>query len=99
MVDGGMALLFGGVILLAVGAVTMRIYWQVVDPWLRRSLGRLLGCTIYLGEQNIWQINEESVDSLNPRNLIVRPAQILSLMTAALVPLLVTVAVLMALSR
>lgn len=87
----------GAVVLFLTGGAWMAVYWRVLDPWLRRVLGRLLGVEIHLGEQNIWQINDDSVDSVDWRNLLVRPIQIISLMMGALIPLVVTIIVLVAL--
>ncbi|MBL8163022.1 MAG: hypothetical protein JNJ61_13640 [Anaerolineae bacterium] len=91
--DGGL-LIIGAVLLLIIGAAWMTLYWRVIDPWLRKLLGRALRVNIYLGEQNIWQINDESVDTLNWRNLFVRPLQIVSLMTMGLLPLVIVIIIL-----
>jgi len=87
----------GAVVLFITGGLWMALYWRILDPFLRRTLGRALGVQIYLGEQNIWQINDDSVDSVDWRNLLVRPIQIISLMMGALIPLVVTIIVLVAL--
>lgn len=87
----------GAVVLVITGGAWMALYWRILDPFLRRVLGRALGVQIYLGEQNIWQINDDSVDSVDWRNLLVRPIQIISLMMGALIPLVVTIIVLVAL--
>jgi hypothetical protein len=91
--DGGL-LIIGAVLLLIIGAAWMTLYWRIIDPWLRKLLGRALRVNIYLGEQNIWQINDESVDTLNWRNLFVRPLQIVSLMTMGLLPLVIVIIIL-----
>jgi|GEM_PF-2739257 hypothetical protein len=87
----------GAVVLFLTGGAWMALYWRILDPRLRQLLGRLLGVQIYLGEQNIWQINDDSVDSVDWRNMLVRPIQIISLMMGALIPLVVTIIVLVAL--
>jgi hypothetical protein len=91
-------LLVGAALLLVIGAVWLRLYFRFVDPWLRRLLGRALGVTIYLGEENIWQINDDPVDSLKPQNLLVRPLQIVALLFAAMLPLITTMAILIGMS-
>lgn len=87
-------LIIGAALLLVIGGVWLRLYFRYVDPWLRRVLGRALGVTIRLGEENIWQINDDPVDSLKPPNLLVRPLQIVALLFAAMLPLIVTMAIL-----
>ncbi|HEX2906597.1 MAG TPA: hypothetical protein VHO69_07050 [Phototrophicaceae bacterium] len=99
MNDNGSLLLVGAAIFFIVGALWMRIYFRFIEPALRCGLGRLLGVTIYLGEENIWQINDESVDSLNPRNVIIRPLQVVALLFAAMLPLVVTMVVLVVVTR
>lgn len=91
--DGSLTLLIAAGLMLVVGIFWMTFYWRVVDPWLRKLLGKALGVTIRMGEQNIWQINDGGVDDVNWRNLFVRPLQIVALMAAGLVPLVVVVAV------
>ena len=99
MNDSASILLVGVALLLVIGALWLRLYFRFVDPWLRRIIGRVLGVTIYLGEENIWQINDDPVDSLNPRNVLVRPLQIVALLFAAMLPLILTMAILVAMSR
>ncbi|MBI5668618.1 MAG: hypothetical protein HZC41_11485 [Chloroflexi bacterium] len=98
MDESASILLVGAVLLLVIGGVWLRLYFRYVDPWLRRVLGRALGVTIRMGEENIWQINDEPVDSLKPHNLLVRPLQIVSLLFAAILPLVVTMAILIGMS-
>lgn len=92
-------LVLGVVIFFLIGALWMRLFWRVLDPWSRKALGRVLGVHIHLGETSIWQINQEPVDSTNWRNIIVRPAQMILLMTGGLVPFVVTVAIMSMLMR
>lgn len=92
-------LIIGALLLLIIGGAWMTLYWRVIDPWLRKLLGRALRVTIYLGEQNIWQINDESVDTLNWRNLFVRPLQIIALMTMGLLPLVIVIIILVSVFR
>lgn len=94
----GYLLLIGAVLMLVFGAFWMTLFWRVIDPWLRRVLGRLLRVNIHLGQQNIWQMELESEDSTNWRNILIRPIQMLALMTAGLIPLVATVIVLVAIS-
>ena len=98
MNDSSSILLVGAALLLIIGGIWLRLYFRFVDPWLRRLIGRALGVTITLGEENIWQINDDPVDSLKPHNLMVRPLQIVSLLFAAMLPLLVTMAILIGMS-
>jgi hypothetical protein len=79
--------------------VWIGLYWRVMDPLVRRLLGKLLGITINLGEQRIWQINQEPVDSLNWRNIFVRPAQMLAMMFVLLVPMVMIITIVAYLSR
>ncbi len=99
MNDSASILLVGAALLLIIGGIWLRLYFRYIDPWLRRVLGRALGVTIHLGEENIWQINDDPVDSLNARNVLVRPLQIVALLFAAMLPLLVTMAILIGMSR
>lgn len=99
MDDSASILLIGAALLLIIGGIWLRLYFRFVDPWLRRVIGRALGVSITLGEENIWQINDDPVDSLKPHNLLVRPLQIVALLFAAMLPLIVTMALLVAMSR
>lgn len=92
MMDNGATLLTAVGILLIVGLIWMALFIRVIDPWLRRLLGRLLGVSIHLGEQNLWQINDEGVDDINWRNLFVRPLQMIAWLAAILIPVVVTIA-------
>lgn len=98
MNDSANILLVGAALLLVIGGIWLRLYFRYVDPWLRRRLGQALGVTIHLSEENIWQINDEPVDSLNVRNVLVRPLQIVALLFAAMLPLIVTMAILVSIS-
>lgn len=84
------------ILLFPIAGLWMRLYWQVIDPVARKLLGRILGAEIHLGEQSIWQINLESVDSMNWRNLFVRPLQMIFLMLGGMVPLLLAVVIVIA---
>lgn len=84
------------ILLFPIAGLWMRLYWRVIDPAARKVLGRMLGVEINLGEQSIWQINMESVDSMNWRNLFVRPLQMIFLMLGGLVPLLLAVVIVIA---
>src|SRR5262245_50366986 len=99
MSESASVLLVGAALLLVIGGIWLRLYFRFVEPWLRRVLGRVLGVTIYMSEEKIWQINDEPVDSTNPRNMLVRPAQMVALLFAALVPLIVTMIILVAISQ
>ncbi|MBZ0280135.1 MAG: hypothetical protein K8L97_05310 [Anaerolineae bacterium] len=92
MKDSG-TLLIAAALMLVIGVFWMGVYWRIVDPLLRKLLGKLLGVKIHMGEQNIWQINDGGVDDVNWRNLFVRPLQIVALMTAGLIPLVVVVVI------
>jgi hypothetical protein len=95
--NDGANLILGVLIFFGIGALWMIFYWRVLDPWARRILGQALGVHINLGQSSIWQINQESVDSTNWRNLIVRPVQMLLLMMGGLVPFVATLVVIGAL--
>lgn len=92
-------LVVGVAIFFLVGALWMRFFWRVLDPWSRKAVGRTLGVHIHLGESNIWQINQEPVDSTNWRNIFVRPVQMILLMMGGLVPFVVTLAIMGMLMR
>lgn len=78
------------VLFLMIGALWMTFFWRVLDPVLRRGLGKLLGVSIHRGEQHIWQINDEPLESTNWRNIFVRPIQMIAMMSAGLIPLVIT---------
>jgi hypothetical protein len=84
------------ILLFPIAGLWMRLYWRVIDPAVRKLLGRLLGVEVNLGEQSIWQINLEPVDSMNWRNLFVRPLQMIFLMLGGLIPLLLAVVIVIA---
>ncbi len=77
----------------------MLFYWRVVDPLLRRAVGRLVGATINRGEQHIWVVNQESEDSISWRASVVRPIQMMSMMTAGVFALFIGLAVTLWLSQ
>lgn len=76
----------------------MWFYWRVIDPFVRRVLGRIIGATINRGEQQIWVVNQESEDSITWRAAIVRPVQMLSMFVAGMVALIMGLAVIVWLS-
>ena len=88
-------LLIGLVLFFIIGALWMRFFWKVLDPWMRKVLGRILKTNIHLGEQSIWQMNLESEDSLNWRNIFIRPIQMVAWMSAGLIPLFITLVIIL----
>lgn len=92
-------LLVGGLAFLLIGGGWMLFYWRVVDPLLRRAVGRLVGATINRGEQHIWVVNQESEDSISWRASVVRPIQMMSMMTAGVFALFIGLAVTLWLSQ
>jgi len=77
----------------------MLFYWRVIDPLLRRVVGRLVGATINRGEQQIWVVNQESEDSASWRAAVVRPIQLMSMMAAGVFALFIGLAVTIWLSQ
>ena len=92
-------LIIGGLAFFIIGGGWMMFYWRVIDPLLRRMIGRLVGATINRGEQQIWVVNQESEDSISWRAAIVRPIQLLSMMSAGVFALLIGLAVTLWLSK
>ena len=81
-------LIMGALVFFVIGGGWMLFYWRVIDPLLRRMLGRLVGATINRGEQQIWVVNNESEDSISWRAAIIRPLQMLAMMGAGVFALL-----------
>ena len=77
----------------------MLFYWRVLDPLIRRVVGRLVGATINRGEQQIWVVNQESEDSISWRASVVRPIQMMSMMAAGVFALFIGLAVTLWLSQ
>ena len=92
-------LVIGGLAFLLIGGGWMLFYWRVVDPLLRRAVGRLVGATINRGEQQIWVVNQESEESISWRAAIVRPIQLMSMMGAGVFALLIGLVVTLWLSQ
>ncbi|MBI1279692.1 MAG: hypothetical protein GC179_16310 [Anaerolineaceae bacterium] len=92
-------LVIGGVVFLLIGGGWMLFYWRVIDPLLRRILGRLLRADINRGEQQIWVVNQESEDSVSWRAAIIRPIQLMSMMAAGVFALLIGLVVTIWLSQ
>ena len=92
-------LIVGGLAFFLIGGGWMLFYWRVIDPFLRRILGRLVGATINRGEQQIWVVNQESEDSISWRAAIIRPIQMLSMMSAGVFALLIGLVVTLWLSQ
>ena len=89
MITSVSPLVIGALVFFLVGGGWMLFYWRVVDPWLRRVLGRIVGATINRGDQQIWVVNNESEDSISWRAAIIRPIQMLSMMAAGVFALLI----------
>jgi len=77
----------GAAVFVIGGVLWMIFFWRVVDPFLRRMVGRLLGATIRRGDQSIWVANDETEDSVSWRAAVIRPIQMVCVMGAALLPL------------
>jgi hypothetical protein len=92
-------LVIGGLAFFVIGGGWTLFYWRVVDPFLRRVIGRLVGATINRGEQQIWVVNQESEDSISWRAAIIRPIQLLSMMSAGVFALLIGLVVTIWLSK
>ncbi len=92
-------LIIGAVAFFLIGGGWMLFYWRVVDPLLRRVLGRLLQADINRGDQHIWVANQESEDSISWRAAIIRPLQMLSMMGAGVFALLIGLVVTLWLSK
>ena len=92
-------LVIGGLAFFLIGGGWMLFYWRVIDPLLRRIIGRLVGATINRGEQHIWVANQESEDSISWRASIIRPIQMLSMFAAGMVALVIGLAVTIWLSQ
>ena len=92
-------LIIGGLAFFIIGGGWMLFYWRVVDPLLRRIIGRLVGATINRGEQQIWVVNLESEDSISWRAAIIRPVQMLSMLAAGVFALFIGLAVTLWLSQ
>lgn len=92
-------IVIGTIVLFLIGGGWMLFYWRVIDPLLRRVLGRLLHADIYRGEQQIWVVNQESEDSVSWRAAVVRPIQLMSMMAAGVFALFIGLAVTIWLSQ
>ena len=92
-------LIIGAIAFFLIGGGWMLLYWRVVDPLLRRVLGRLIRADISRGDQHIWVANQESEDSLSWRAAIIRPIQMLSMMSAGMFALLIGLVVTLWLSK
>ena len=92
-------LVVGGLAFFLIGGGWMLFYWRVVDPLLRRVVGRLVGATINRGEQHIWVANQESEDSVSWRAAIIRPVQMAAQFTAGMVALMIGLVVMIWLSQ
>ena len=99
MVTSVSPLVIGGLAFFLIGGGWMLFYWRVIDPFLRRVLGWLVGATINRGEQQIWVVNQESEDSISWRAAIIRPIQMLSMFAAGMVALVIGLAVTIRLSQ
>ena len=99
MVTSVSPLFIGALAFFLIGGGWMLFYWRVVDPFLRRIIGRLVGATINRGEQQIWVANQESEDSVSWRAAIIRPIQLLSMMAAGVFALLIGLVVTLWLSQ
>lgn len=82
-------LVIGGLAFLLIGGGWMLFYWRVIDPLLRRILGRVLRADINRGDQQIWVVNQESEDSISWRAAVIRPIQLMSMMAAGVFALLI----------
>ena len=99
MVTSVSPLVIGALAFFLIGGGWMLFYWRVVDPLLRRMLGRLLRADINRGEQQIWVVNQESEDSISWRAAIIRPVQMLSMLAAGVFALFIGLAVTLWLSQ
>lgn len=99
MITSVSPLVIGALAFIVVGGGWMMLYWRVVDPFLRRIIGRLVGANINTGDQHIWVANQESEDSVSWRAAIIRPIQMLSMMLAGIVALMIGLAVTVGLSQ
>ena len=92
-------LLIGGLAFFLIGGGWMLLYWRVIDPLLRRVVGRMVGATINRGEQFIWIANQESEDSISWRAAVIRPIQMVSMFAAGMVALVIGLVVTIWLSK
>jgi len=92
-------LIIGLLAFVVLGGLWLTFYWRVVDPWLRRVVGRMVRATINRGEQNIWVANMESEESDSWRAFIIRAIQIASIFMAAMVALMIGLVVTVGLSQ
>ena len=99
MVTSVSPLVIGALAFFLIGGGWMLFYWRVLDPLLRRIIGRLVGATINRGEQQIWVVNQESEDSISWRAAIIRPVQMVSMMAAGVFALLIGLVVTLWLSK
>ena len=83
---------------LTAGGLWMTLYWRIVEPALRRLIGKLIGAAVNRGEQGIWVVGNEPEDSLNWRTALIRPLQMVCLFAAMMVALVFTLAVAIKLS-
>ena len=89
MITSVSPLVIGAFAFFVIGGGWLYFYWHVLDPWLRRMIGRMVNATINTGEQHIWVANQESEDSISWRAAIIRPLQLLSMMLAGMVALMI----------
>lgn len=87
MVTSISPLILGVIAFVLIGGAWMMFYWRIVDPFLRRILGWMMGVTINRGDQQIWVADEEAEDSMSWRAVIIRPMQMISMFAAGLIAL------------
>jgi len=92
-------LVIGALAFFLIGGGWMLFYWRVIDPLLRRMLGRLLRADINRGDQQIWVVNQESEDSISWRAAVIRPIQLMSMLAAGTFALLIGLVVTLWLSQ
>ena len=92
-------LILGALAFVLIGGGWMWLYWRVLDPFLRRVLGRIVGATINRGDQQIWIADQESEDSISWRAAIIRPVQMISMFAAGMFALIIGLAVIIWLSQ
>ncbi len=82
-------LFLGAAAFFLIGGGWLVFYFRVVEPWLRRVIGRMIGATINHGEQQIWIVNQESEDSLSWQTMVIRPLQMVFMMAAGMLALMI----------
>ena len=92
-------LIIGLLAFVLLGGGWLTLYWRVIDPWLRRVVGRMVRATINRGDQNIWVANMESEESDSWRAFIIRPIQVVSIFMAAMIALMIGLVVTVGLSQ